>query len=209
MQCSTFARPGRILLSPMKIPFSTLALVLGFGVSLQAEDAPSTFVDGNGIMRWTTTQKEIALFGVNYTAPFAYSFRAHRRLGIPIEKAIDADTYHFARLGFDAYRVHVWDREISDPDGNLVVNEHVRAFDYLLAKLKERGIKIILTTMQFGDNGYPEGGDPMNGFSRKYGKRGCLENKESWPLQDSGSRGSTESGAASRTRSPGRSRSAT
>jgi hypothetical protein len=168
----------------MKIPFSTLALVLGFGVSLQAEDAPSTFVDGNGIMRWTTTQKEIALFGVNYTAPFAYSFRAHRRLGIPIEKAIDADTYHFARLGFDAYRVHVWDREISDPDGNLVVNEHVRAFDYLLAKLKERGIKIILTTMQFGDNGYPEGGDPMNGFSRKYGKRGCLENKESWPLQE-------------------------
>ena len=47
-----------------------------------------------------------------------------------------------------------------------------------------RGIKIILTTMQFGDNGYPEGGTPAEGFSRKYGKQGCLENRESWPLQE-------------------------
>ncbi|HMD61282.1 MAG TPA: hypothetical protein VKG78_07605, partial [Opitutaceae bacterium] len=47
-----------------------------------------------------------------------------------------------------------------------------------------RGIKIILTAMQFGDNGYPEGGDSVNGFSRKYGKQGCLEDRESWPLQE-------------------------
>ena len=166
----------------MRIAPAGLALVLC--LPLLAADPPSTFVDGNGVMRWTASQKEVAQFGVNYTAPFAYSFRAHRRLGIPIEKAIDADVYHFARLGLDAYRVHVWDREISDPAGNLVVNEHVEAFDYLLAKLKERGIKIILTTMQFGDNGYPEGGTPANGFSRKYGKQGCLENRESWPLQE-------------------------
>lgn len=170
--------------TPMKIPIITLVVVSASCLLLRADDTPSAIVDGNGILRWTASGKEVALFGVNYTAPFAYSFRAHRRLGIPIERAIDADTYHFARLGFDAYRVHVWDREISDPEGNLLANEHVRAFDYLLAKLKERGIKIILTTMQFGDNGYPEGGDPVNGFSSKYGKQGCLENRESWPLQE-------------------------
>jgi len=168
----------------MKIPLCLAFLLLASGAALAADPTPSAYVDDSGVMRWTSTQKEVALFGVNYTAPFAYSFRAHKRLGIPIEKAIDADTYHFARLGFDAFRVHVWDREISDPDGNLVVNEHVRALDYLLSRLEARGIKIVLTAMQFGDNGYPEGGEPVNGFSSKYGKQGCLENKESWPLQE-------------------------
>ncbi len=168
----------------MRIPAGSLVLLLGLCVSLPAQNAPSVFVDGQGVMRWTASHREVALFGVNYTAPFAYSFRAHRRLGIPIEKAIDADTYHFARLGFDAYRVHIWDREISDPEGNLVVNEHVRALDYLLLKLKQRGIKTILTAMQFGDDGYPEGGKPLTGFSSKYGKQGCLEDRTSWPLQE-------------------------
>ena len=158
-------------------------LALALGLPLAGQEDPSVVVDPDGVMRWAATRREVAQFGVNYTAPFAYSFRAHRRLGIPIEKAIDADVYHFARLGFDAYRVHVWDREISDPEGKLVVNEHVRALDYLLARLEERGIRIILTTMQFGDNGYPEGAAPADGFSLKYGKKGCLENRESWPLQ--------------------------
>ena len=64
--------------------------------------------------------------------------------------------YHLARLGLDAYRIHVWDREISDAAGNLVVNDHLRAFDYLLAELKARGFKIVLTPLQFGHAGYPE-----------------------------------------------------
>lgn len=135
-------------------------------------------------MRWTGSQAEVANFGVNYTAPFAYSYRAHQRLGIPIERAIDSDVYHFARLGFDAYRVHIWDREISDAQGNLLVNEHLKAFDYLLWQLKNRGIKIVLTALQFGDAGYPEPGVPLPGFSSKYNKRGSLEQRESWPLQE-------------------------
>ncbi|HZL43173.1 MAG TPA: hypothetical protein VFD66_07815, partial [Verrucomicrobiae bacterium] len=168
----------------MKAIISASIWLASLGAPLLAQNAPSTFVDGSGLLRWTASGKEITQFGVNYTAPFAYSYRAHKRLGIPIEKAIDADTYHMARLGLDTYRVHIWDREISDSEGNLVVNEHVKAFDYLLAKLKERGIKIILTPLQFGDAAYPEAGEPLNGFSSKYGKQGCLENRESWPLQE-------------------------
>ncbi len=168
----------------MKIKITALLLTLSSPLTLSAQDAPSTFVDENGVMRWTQSREEIKQFGVNYTAPFAHSFRAFQGLGIPWEKAIDADVYHFARLGLDAYRIHIWDREISDPAGNLVVNDHVRALDYLLAKLKERGIKIILTPLQFGDAGYPEGGLPLDGFSSKYGKQGCLEDRTSWPLQE-------------------------
>ncbi|HKE46176.1 MAG TPA: hypothetical protein VKB41_16695 [Steroidobacteraceae bacterium] len=149
-----------------------------------AEKSPSVAVDANGVMRWRTSGQEVALFGVNYTAPFAHAFRAHARLGIPIEQAIDADVYHFARLGFDAYRVHVWDREISDAQGNLVANEHVHALDYLLARLAQRGIRVILTPLQFGNAGHPEPGVPLEGFTSKYGKQGSLENQEAWPLQE-------------------------
>jgi hypothetical protein len=170
----------------MQLPRFASGLVLFFGLQLSvaARSAPSTFVDDQGVLRWTATKAEVTQFGVNYTTPFAHAFRALKRQGIPWQKAIDADVYHFARLGFDAYRVHMWDREISDPSGNLVVNEHMVAFDYLLAKLKERGIKIILTPLQFGDAAYPEGGVPLDGFSSKYGKKGCLEDKTSWPLQE-------------------------
>lgn len=165
---------------PLLAAAGQLVGVAAFG----AAPIASTFVDDQGVLRWTGSHAEVAQFGVNYTVPFAYSFRAHKALGIPWQRAIDADVYHFARLGFDAYRVHIWDREISDPAGNLVVNEHVQAFDYLLAKLKQRGIKIILTPLQFGDAGYPDVGEPLTGFSASYGKEGCLEDKASWPLQE-------------------------
>jgi Cellulase (glycosyl hydrolase family 5) len=159
-------------------------LVLLPAVAQAAENEPSAYVDSRGVMRWTTSGKEVALFGVNYTAPFAHAFRAHQRLGVPIKNAIDADVYHLARLGLDAYRIHVWDREISDADGNLVANEHLNALDYLLAQLEKRGIKVILTPLQFGNAGYPEPGVPLEGFTSRYGKAGSLENQESWPLQE-------------------------
>lgn len=165
--------------------WSTLLAGLLFGGNLLAASAvPSAFVDDQGVMRWSESGDEIALFGVNYTTPFAHAFRAHQRLGVDWRDAIDADVYHLARLGFDAYRVHVWDREITDMEGNLVVNEHVEAFDYLLAKLKERGFKIILTPLQFGNAGYPEPGVPLQGYSSAYGKRGSLEDPTSWPMQE-------------------------
>ncbi|HEY1764709.1 MAG TPA: hypothetical protein VGF85_07275, partial [Opitutaceae bacterium] len=169
----------------MTLKTFVLCLVFTLAARGATNGGASAYVDPQGRLRWTATQKEIVQFGTNYTAPFAYSFRAHARLGIPIEKAIDADVYHLARMGLDAYRVHVWDRQISDAQGNLLANEHLSALDYLLARLKARSFKIILTPLVFGDAGYPETHVPSgDGFSGKYGKQGCLENRESWPLQE-------------------------
>src|SRR5690349_11792367 len=92
------------------------------------------YVDKKGVLRYTKDNTEAAFFGVNYTVPFAYGFRSHKALGIAPEKGIDADVYHMARLGLDAFRVHVWDVEISDSMGNLLENEHLRLFDYLIKK---------------------------------------------------------------------------
>ena len=97
-----------------------LLLLASSTLTFGADRSPSIYVDDDGVMRWSTSKQEVALFGVNYTAPLRIRVSRHQRLGIPIEKAIDADVYHLARLGLDAYRVHVWDREISDAEGNVL-----------------------------------------------------------------------------------------
>ena len=101
-----------------------------------------------------------------------------QKVGLTPEKAIEQDVYHFARLGLDAFRVHVWDVEISDSTGNLLANEHLRLFDYLLAQLKKRNIKIIITPIAFWGNGYPENDEKTPGFSTVYGKgRATVDDK--------------------------------
>lgn len=128
------------------------------------------YVDNKGVLRWTKDKKEAAFFGVNYTTPFAYAYRAHKALNADLEKSIQMDVYQMARLGLDAFRVHVWDTEISDSLGNLLNNEHLRLFDFLLAELKKRKIKTIVTPIAFWGNGYPERDERTPGFSRVFGK---------------------------------------
>ena len=134
------------------------------------------YVDTAGTMKWRSSKNEVSLFGVNYTVPFAYAYRAHKRLGLPHKNAIDLDVEQMARLGFDAFRVHVWDREISDSDGNLLENEHLDLFDYLLAKLGEHNIKSIITPIAWWGNGYPEPDESMPGFSQKYPRLELITN---------------------------------
>jgi hypothetical protein len=133
------------------------------------------FVDKQGVLRWQKDKKEVALFGVNYTTPFAHAYRAHQRLGVSHEQAITQDVYHLSRLGVDAFRVHVWDVEITDTLGNLQDNEHLKLLDFLVAQLKQRGIKIILTPIAYWNNGYPER-DTGTGFSSIYSKSEAYTN---------------------------------
>lgn len=159
--------------------FQILILLLCFCASAyygsaQASKENLVYVDKAGVLRYTKTKKEAAFFGVNYTAPFAYGYRSHKALGVDLEKAIDADVYHLARLGLDAFRVHVWDTEISDSLGNLKDNEHLKLFDYLLYKLEQRGIKILLTPLAFWGNGYPEPDEKTGSFSSIWNKQQVL-----------------------------------
>jgi hypothetical protein len=142
------------------------------------------FVDKQGVLRWTKTKAEAAFFGVNYTVPFAYGYRSHKALNADLEKAIDQDVYHMARLGLDAFRVHVWDTEISDSIGNLKDNEHLRLFDYLISKLKERNIKILITPIAFWGNGYPERDEQTGSFVGKYGKGPSVVNEDAIRAQE-------------------------
>jgi hypothetical protein len=153
-------------------------------VGFAQQKASPTYVDAKGVFRWTKDKKPVYLFGVNYTLPFAYGYRSVKALNLNIEKEIDKDVYHMARMGVDAFRVHVWDTEISDSLGNLKENEHLRLFDYLLSKLEERNIKIIITPIAFWGNGYPEKDERTGSFSSKYGKDGALVNEDAFKAQE-------------------------
>lgn len=142
------------------------------------------FVDKQGILRYKKSKEEAVFFGVNYTLPFAYAYRSHQELGVDWKKAIDQDVYHLSRLGIDAFRVHVWDTEITDSLGNLLENEHLRLYDYLLFKLKERSIKTIITPIAFWGNGYPEKDEKTSGFSNIYPKRIALVNENAIKAQE-------------------------
>ncbi len=142
------------------------------------------FITDDGIMHWSRDSSEVTGFGENYTVPFAYGYRAAKRMGIDLKAAIDQDVYQFARLGFDLFRVHVWDCEISDTLGNLLDNEHLELFDYLLWKLKEKGINAVITPIAYWGNGWPEKDEPTPGFSTKYGKGNCLTNPDAIKAQE-------------------------
>lgn len=141
-------------------------------------------VDPSGIMRWTDSGEALTGFGINYTVPFAHAYRMAGNKGLEVKKLMDQDIHHFTRLGFDLYRVHVWDTEISDTLGNLLENEHLDAFDYLLAELKKRNFRIVLTPIAFWGNGWPEPDYPSPGFSHKYGKDACLTNSDAIQAQE-------------------------
>ena len=138
--------------------------------SVTAKRAASVYVDKQGVMRDAASRDEVAYYGVNYTLPFAHTYRAVKALGIEPKDAIDRDVYHIARLGLNAYRIHIWDVEITDAHGNLIENEHLDLLDYLISRLEERGISVILTAQTNFGNGYPERNQPTGGYSYNYEK---------------------------------------
>ncbi|MFC4723276.1 hypothetical protein ACFO5O_13150 [Geojedonia litorea] len=162
-----------------------LPIMICFGsLTLYAQKSKGdVIVDKNGVMLWKNTKEEVKGFGVNYSVPFAHAYRSAEQLGIDVKQAIDNDIYHFTRLGFDLYRLHVWDTEISDTLGNLLENKHLDAFDYLLHKLKKHHINYVITPIAFWGNGWPEPDTDSPGFSHKYGKNECLTNPEAIKAQ--------------------------
>jgi len=171
----------------MKHFFTIVLFALLASTVLQSKAQASkneVYIDEHGRMRWQKDKSEVYLFGVNYTVPFAYGYRSLKALNKDIEQEIDEDVYHLARMGADAFRVHVWDTEISDTAGNLIENEHLKLFDYLINRLKQRNIKIIITPIAFWGNGYPQRDEKTAGFSSKYNKGQATVNENAIKAQE-------------------------
>ncbi|MDR2117068.1 MAG: hypothetical protein LBP87_11880 [Planctomycetaceae bacterium] len=87
----------------------------------------------------------VKLWGVNYLAPFNHNYANIDESGIDHTTTIDKDLEHFGLIGIDFIRVHLYDREITDAQGNLIENKHLKMFDYLIEQADKRGIFLMLT----------------------------------------------------------------
>jgi hypothetical protein len=151
-------------MSMMRVPLGFAVFAVLLGVTGLAQPATrQAKVDAQGVLRWQDDGTELALFGVNYYTPFWHNFPDLQAVGADRRRVIDEDVAHFARLGLDALRLHVFDREVSDRDGSLVDNEHLALLDYLIAKAKDRGIYTVLTPIAW----WPTPGD-RPGFSARF-----------------------------------------
>jgi len=164
--------------------FALLGYIKSYAQIKPNKKVPTVFVDPRGVMRWSDSKAEASFYGVNYTVPFAHAYRALREKGIDHKQAIDRDVYHFARLGYNAYRIHIWDVEISDKNGNLLGNEHLDLLDYLFFKLQQKGIRILITGMTNFGNGYPERNENTDAFTYHYDKCQVHANPEAIAAQE-------------------------
>ena len=59
----------------MRCRYLLFSILLAVGTARAQAPAKSptggAFVDAHGVLRWQHTRREVALFGVNYTTPFA------------------------------------------------------------------------------------------------------------------------------------------
>ena len=133
----------------------------------------AVYLDDQGVVRWRDDRSEVALFGANYILPSASDYRAAGYLGADRKKMIDEDMAHFARMGWDGLRLTLWgDWENSDRAGNLIGNDHLDLFDYLIARARERGIYMLLSPIQTYNANWPDALRDTSppGFSNHFSK---------------------------------------
>lgn len=150
-----------------------LLFLLGFvfGVGVRATEL--VHVDDAGVIRWNADQREVALFGANYSLASSCDYRAAGYVGADRKKLVEQDMTHFARMGWDAMRLCLWgDWENSDKAGNLIVNDHLDVMDYAIAEAKKRGVYILLTPITTYAAWWPDGNkdEAYPGFSKFFEK---------------------------------------
>jgi hypothetical protein len=72
------------------------------------------------------------------------------------KEEIDKDLSDLSFLWVNFIRIHVFDREISDADGNLIDNNHLDLLEYLLYRCSERGISVMLTPIAWFHSPYEQ-----------------------------------------------------
>ena len=138
-------------------------------------------VDAQGVMRWTDDGSEVAVFGVNYYAPFALDYRVLGERGHDIKETIRRDVAQFRRLGLNVIRLHCFDREFSTREGAFVDNDHVDALDYLIAECASNGIYTVLTPIAAWGGG--KWTSCTNGFAYPVGIKTLTSNRNLWKVE--------------------------
>lgn len=152
--------------------FVALAAILSLARAKPAATAERVYADEHGVIRWTANDREVALFGANYSLPSASDYRAAGNVGADRKKLVEQDFAHFARMGWDGVRFCFWgDWENCDAKGNLIVNDHLDVLDYAIAVAAKRGFGILFTPITTYSSLFPDGKDTeVQGFSKVIAK---------------------------------------
>jgi len=128
---------------------------------------------------------EVALWGVNYYPQSASEYRFLKEEKHDIKKVINADFDDLVRDGdpqgpnrINAIRIHVFDTEISDAEGNLLKNEHLDLLDYLVSRCNERNVHLWLTPIAWWGSG-----EERKAFSGQIPMQAMTLCPETWPIQ--------------------------
>lgn len=129
-------------------------------------------LDESGVVRWTDTDEEVALFGTNFGMMSGHTYYTTGLYTADRKKIIDEDFAHFARMGWNGVRLATWgDWENCDKEGNLIVNDHLDLMDYAIARGRERGVYFLFTPIHTFPPGIPrEQRDALPGFEQFYAK---------------------------------------
>ena len=129
---------------------------------------------------------EVALWGVNYYPQSWNEYKFLKEGGHDIKKVIDADMDDLVRDAdprgvnrINAIRIHVFDTEISDAEGNLVRNEHLDLLDYLVLKCNEKSVHLWLTPIAWW--GSPQ--SRKDAFSQNIPMQAMTLCPDTWPIQ--------------------------
>jgi len=171
---------SRILVEhkPMR-HFANYIALLGAVMSVLAtaragqQKTEPVYADEHGVIRWTVDDREVALFGANYSLPSACDYRAAGYVGADRKKLVEQDFAHFARMGWDGVRFCFWgDWENCDAKGNLIANHHLDVLDYAIATAAKRGIGVLFTPITTYSSLFPDGKDSpdLQGFSKVFSK---------------------------------------
>jgi len=134
----------------------------------------------DGVLRYPDG-KEVALWGVGYYPQSYTQYFSLEKLGVDRRRSTDDDFDDFAEMGVDIIRIHVFDSEISDGDGNLIQNDHLDGLDYLVAQCNRKGIYLMLTPIAWW--GGP--GARPDSFSRNTPMPAMTMWPAMWPIQAS------------------------
>jgi len=161
--------------------FASILLAGGVSCSLHQSENQDAYVDQQGVLRWRGSNDEVALLGVNYYTPFTVDYEAIRKLGGDHRRAILDDVAHLRRLGSGCIRVHCFDREFSDANGNFIDNHHVELLDFLISTCASNGLYTVLTPIAWWGGSYAPGN--THGFSNDYTMQAMTTDREAWKIQ--------------------------
>ena len=137
-------------------------------------------VDSDGVMRWVDDGSEVALFGVNYYAPFSKDYKSIKGKNLDFSQVMREDVAHFRRLGLTCIRIHCFDRQFSAHDGAFLANHHVAILDELIDLCAQNGIYTILTPIAWWGGPYAE---EKEGFSNDWSMHAMTTNHTAWAIQ--------------------------